>query len=180
MELIFSKADSANALESIKELYLAAFPAHERRTFHGLIAQVERSTNCSVNAVNTIDGVVGFYTFWDFEAFGFVEHIAIEPRFRGMKLGERTLQHIAAECQKPIVLEVEPPTDEDSRRRIQFYIRNGFQLVDIPYFQPSYTNIGENTDMMLMTNSIHLSHNQLIEAAEQIHQVVYGHKDAAE
>jgi len=34
--------------------------------------------------------------------------------------------------------------------------------------------------MMLMTNSIHLSQRQLIDAAEQIHQVVYGHKDAAE
>ena len=39
----------------------------------------------------------------------------------------------------PILLEVEDPADgEWERRRVEFYRRNGFHLLSIPYLQPPY------------------------------------------
>ena len=44
---------------------------------------------------------------------------------------------------KPFFIEVEPPEDELTRRRIGFYERNGFVLNDYDYVQPS---LGEGKD----------------------------------
>ncbi|HSV88605.1 MAG TPA: GNAT family N-acetyltransferase [Bacteroidales bacterium] len=177
MELTFRKIGSADGLEPIKDLYLSAFPAHERRTFEGFRQQVEGMEGCAVNVIATPETVVGFFILWDFENFGFIEHMAIEARYRGQKLGQKVLHNIAKGCNKPIILEVEPPIDEDSRRRISFYIRNGFQLLDIPYVQPSYDGVHPGTEMRLMTNNNALSESQLSQFISQIHYAVYGQRD---
>jgi len=177
MELTFRKIGSADELEPIKDLYLSAFPAHERRTIEGFRQQVEGMEDCAVNVISTPDTVVGFFIQWDFETFGFVEHMAIDTRYRGQKLGQNVLHHITKAYTKPIILEVEPPMDEDSRRRISFYTRNGFQLLDISYVQPSYDGIHVGTEMHLMSNKNTLSKSQVSQFISQIHYAVYGQRD---
>ena len=177
MELTFRKIGSAHELEPIKDLYLSAFPAHERRTIEGFRQQVEGMEGCAVNVISTPDNVVGFFIMWDFETFGFVEHLAIDARYRGQKLGQNVLHHITSAYTKPVILEVEPPMDEDSRRRISFYARNGFQLLDIPYVQPSYDGVQPGSEMLLMTNKNRLSNSQVSQFISQIHYAVYGQRD---
>ena len=177
MELSFCKIGSADELGPIKDLYLTAFPAHERRTYEAFRNQVEIQKDCAVNIISVGESVVGFFTFWEFENFGFVEHMAIESQFRGRKFGEKALYHIAMDCKKPIILEVEPPMNQDSRRRIDFYMRNGFQILDIPYFQPSYDGIHPETEMRLMSNSTAFTQKQLSQYISQIHFAVYGQRD---
>ena len=49
-----------------------------------------------------------------------------------------------------IVLEVELPEDDLSKRRIGFYERNGFKLCHKPYMQPPYRSGGTPIPMHVM------------------------------
>ena len=50
-----------------------------------------------------------------------------------------------------IVLEVEEPIDELTKRRIGFYQRQGFTIQDMPYQQPPYRKGDDWYPMKLMT-----------------------------
>lgn len=52
----------------------------------------------------------------------------------------------------PVVLEVEMPTEEMSKRRIGFYERLGFVLDHHVYFQPPYRKGEAFLEMRLMTH----------------------------
>ena len=56
------------------------------------------------------------------------EHFAVDPDERGGGYGGKALRLLCEELQTPVVLEVELPFDEMSRRRIGFYQRSGFTL----------------------------------------------------
>ena len=74
---------------------------------------------------------------WEGEGFYYVEHFAVRPDLRGQRLGGRALEQLIARG-KPVVLEIDPPEDQVSRRRQGFYERCGFcanpwRLVLPPY-----------------------------------------------
>ncbi|MBW6478990.1 MAG: GNAT family N-acetyltransferase [Bacteroidales bacterium] len=138
--------------DPIKELYLNSFPPEERRTLDGLEKQLYEP-GCSVNSVWISDIPAGLVVYWDFEDFLFVEHLAVQPHLRGQKTGEKIMNQITAGIDKPVLLEIEPPKDELSKRRMNFYLRLGFQLLDVEYLQPSYTGHGPGYPMKLMANN---------------------------
>lgn len=74
----------------------------------------------------------------------------------------------------PVVLEVEMPTEEMSKRRIGFYERLGFVLDHHVYFQPPYRKGEAFLEMRLMTHG-ELDLEQSFERVKTIiHQNVYG------
>lgn len=95
---------------------------------------------------------IGVIAWWQFDTLRFIEHLATLPAVRGEGYGERILHEFASAQLSPIILEVEHPTCEMSRRRIGFYERNGFALNDYPYSHPPYhTNQKEFVSLMLMS-----------------------------
>ncbi|MFR9651791.1 MAG: GNAT family N-acetyltransferase [Rikenellaceae bacterium] len=138
------------------ELYLAAFPKNERRDLdYHTETMSKREFHCDV--VLDSDTPIGILFWWDLSEFTFVEHLATIPAVRGKGYGNQILSDLISCSKKPILLEVEHPEDEISRRRIGFYERMGFVLNDHPYRHPSYQQIeGEFVDLMVMTypNSI--------------------------
>ena len=77
---------------------------------------------------------------------------------------------------KPIILEVEVPLDEMSKRRIGFYERLGFILRnDIFYFQPPYEEGMNGLELKLMHTG-NLEKSLLEKYSEEIKKVVYGIK----
>ncbi len=60
----------------------------------------------------------------------------MSPACRGVGIGGRLLDELIATVNKPIVLEVEPPEDALTCRRVGFYQRHGFLFTDYPYIQP--------------------------------------------
>ena len=52
-------------------------------------------------------------------------------------MGGALVTHFLQNTTQPIILEVEPPTDNTSQRRIAFYQRLGFHLNPYHYEQPS-------------------------------------------
>lgn len=159
----------------IEELLHMAFPANERRDddkqrwntdneerFHCLLA-IDSSTP------------VGLLTYWDFDSFIYIEHLAIDTRRRGEGLGRKTLQEFfLSRAATPVVLEVEHPTDETSSRRISFYKRCGLRLWKCDYRQPPYRVNDEWFPMYLMTTPDLSFEKDYQRICKTIHREVYG------
>ena len=77
-------------------------------------------------ALDLIDRYVGFITGWLFDGYTYVEHFAIDPAASNGGIGAEAMKQFLVFCGTPVVLEVEMPTDEMSKRRIGFYERLGF------------------------------------------------------
>lgn len=79
-------------------------------------------------------GVVGYF---DTPEFIYFENFCISPDKRNGGYGSQTLQLLTASG-KPFILEIEPPEDELTRRRLAFYQRNGMVVNSYPHIQPHY------------------------------------------
>lgn len=159
-------------LESIRELYNSSFPAEERREFFEL-KQLISDDKLFINQILTDKNTVaGLYIFWKFGEFIFVEHLAVNPELRGFGIGEGTLS-VLQEQSKILILETELPVDEISKRRIKFYERNGFKLLQRQYFQPSYGKNKPEVELKLMCTKADISIEKLDEYIFQIRKKVY-------
>ena len=129
-----------------------AFPYNERRDreqwtqlfkfneFHCYFLQDELNAN-----------IVGFVTFWKYDEFVFIEHLAIDVKFRGKGYGTEFLKDFRLLNKTNIILEVEPPVSEQAIKRIKFYRKSGFFLNDGFYYeQPSYHK-AERVPLILMS-----------------------------
>jgi ribosomal protein S18 acetylase RimI-like enzyme len=172
LKISLKKIESEAEFEAIKNLYLTAFPPNERRELDELKKQIYNE-NCNVNLIFAGEKIAGFVILWNFTDFVFPEHFAIEPGLRGLGTGEKTLSEIISLYQKTVILETELPADEISRRRIGFYERNGFHLLERQYFQPSYDGIKPEVEMKLMCSSANISPEKLEKYIQQIREKVY-------
>jgi len=158
-------------LEELFELYEDAFPEAERRERVALKSLIYNHS-MSFNAILDESIVVGILVYWQFSDFLFVEHFALFSRFRGDGKGSEVLallnQHHAT-----ILLEVEHPLSDIQKRRHQFYIRNGFHIIDVHYFQPPYISGGSTIPMTLMCNNRSVEKRDAELFIQKIHREVY-------
>lgn len=133
-----------------QKYYLSSFPADERRETEEWI-RLSYSQPKFFNNVIMLDGtIVGFIAYWNFENFLYVEHFAVDSAIRGKGIGGLTIDKLCENAGKTVVLEVELPCDEISRRRIAFYERHGLRLCDRKYVQPPYDSDKNSLEMKLM------------------------------
>jgi hypothetical protein len=86
------------------------------------------------------------------------------------------LQNFLDECNNKVILEVEPPTDESSLRRINFYKTIGFKLNDHNYIQPPYDKNKKPVKMIIMSYPNNINYSEFIDIRKQMHTRVYGMK----
>lgn len=136
----------------VRTLYESAFPVDERRNFSDVVRLSRQNRAFDIKLIYDKNSPVGFMTLWTWADWRYIEHFAIDDTCRGRGVGTEVLWHLLHENDTPVVLEVELPCGEWSRKRIGFYIRLGFVLhADFPYIQPAY-EIGRNSlPMHLMT-----------------------------
>lgn len=127
-------------LAEAESLYLDAFPPEERRPWSTIVAPASQAGPRLMFVSDGGDTFAGFVTLWDFGAFVYIEHFAIDPSIRGRGTGARVLARLADMAGRPLVLEAEPVADDNpmAARRIGFYQRNGFALLGHDYVQPPY------------------------------------------
>lgn len=116
----------------------------------------------------------GFITWWDFGEFVYGEHFAMLPECRGAGIGGEVIDRFVAEAGRPVILEVELPTDEMSRRRIGFYERHGFAVCDAEYVQPPYDAGGGGVPMRLMSHGVTLDAAMFARVRDTLYAEVYG------
>ena len=158
-------------LELIEHTYMDSFPEAERRPFVALCELLRYEPKFHVLALYREKKYVGFITYWLFNGFVYVEHFAVDGCARNGGVGATAMQQFLNSQKLPVVLEVEAPTDEISRRRIAFYERLGFVLDTHTYLQPPYRSGGDWVDLRLMTwGELDLSH-----AFESVKHTLYTH-----
>lgn len=131
------------------ELYINAFPEDERRCKD---AQTEVFNNPLYNAESIMhkDKWAGFLTWWDLSDMVYIEYFAVDSCFRNNGLGGKFLRSFLSKTSKCVVLEVEPPTDELTVKRVDFYKRLGFMLLEGDYEQPAYDASKQPVSLKLM------------------------------
>lgn len=173
MVVEFSLIRNENDLYSIKDLYVNSFPPNERREFDKVKFQILKPEN-EIFKILLGDIVVGFISIWNFSDFVFIEHFAVKQELRGQGIGSDVINQITSKINKPFVLEVEPPTEEFSIKRVNFYKRLGFRLVDKLYMQPSYDGVKPEVELRLMLTADDYSDDWLNSCVRLIRSKVYG------
>ena len=164
-------------LDLIERTYTESFPEVERRDFSLVRNLVRDESRFIVYALSKEDRYVGFITGWLFDGYTYAEHFAIDPAARNGGIGAEAMKQFLVFCGTPVVLEVEMPTDEMSKRRIGFYERLGFKLDNQVYHQPPYREGGEWLEMRLMTyGDVDLEYS-FEQVKNCLHKNVYGVKD---
>lgn len=175
MELLRIQSAENTYTEGIIRLYTEAFPVEQRRSPAALKQLMECNSKFHCNAVLMNSELIGFFNYWNFEDFFFVEHIAIEPPLRGHKLGEKMISLARASADVPLVLEAETVEYSDwSSRRIEFYRRLGFEIVPQPYAQPPYEAGGEYITLHLMSDAPAFAATHFDRIKKTIYSEVYG------
>ena len=150
--------------------YEKTFPADERREKEQFLDLIEKS-DCYIFGVKNDENLVGYLIFWELKNCYFLEHFEVFEEFRNLKLGEKILFELKEKFHK-IILESEPKDlNEMSARRIAFYERNGFSIVDENYIQPSYGEGKKSLNLFLLSN---FQVENLNEIKSEIYQKVYG------
>lgn len=122
------------------------------------------------------DKFAGLINSWHFDDFNYLEHLATMPALRGSGIGATTLYSLLNGFDKPWVLEVERPSADSpmAARRIAFYERNGFSLLDYDYIQPPYAPGLPEVPLYLMSSDPDIDPAAV---AAVLHREVYGVKD---
>ena len=111
---------------------------------------------------------------WDIGEWLFVEHLAVDPRWRNRGIGSLFLRELAAACGKPLCLEVELPENDLARRRIGFYQRNGFVFNDYPYEMPALAPGQRPVPLRIMTAGHAISEEEFVGLRALLYEQVYG------
>ncbi|MBG6234558.1 ribosomal protein S18 acetylase RimI-like enzyme [Pedobacter sp. CAN_A7] len=159
------------ALALIKELYESAFPEQERRDWASFKALLT-DPRMHVDAVLDAEQVLGFLIWWKLKDWCFIEHFAISKRVRGAGYGSEVVKYYVEKSRGKVLLEVEPPGTHDADRRITFYERAGFTLVNVEYRQPSYVEKGLSFPMYLLQTGAE-SEADIAKLIPEIHSTVY-------
>lgn len=149
-----------------------SFPPAEIRSFKGQQMLLDKP-GYNVYVLRENSEILAFFAEWANQKYRFVEHLAVNEKYRSQGLGSKTLQAYSALSSKPVILEVEPPGDEIQIRRIKFYERNGFYLSSYSYLQPVINEGHEQVPLVLMTYPELLSNDTLKEVKDWLDQTVY-------
>lgn len=157
--------------EEFVKLYLGAFPSDERRELRELI-NIQLIKDYSLFEISNNKRFVGFLELWEFKEFLFLEHIALFPEEQQKGYGTDVLEGILRNTVKPVILEAEPAIDSLSVRRIKFYAKSGFKVLNFDYTQPPYYP-GKNSVPMLLLSNNELSENDIVSYVNEIRNIVY-------
>jgi GNAT superfamily N-acetyltransferase len=102
------------------------FPDHEMKDPNQLKDLIEEK---DVYRIDETDDYI--ILFAEFSTFIFIDYLLVISRSRGKGIGTKVLDRLK-EKGKMILLEAEPkdPDNENTRRRLAFYYKNGFKKAD--------------------------------------------------
>ncbi len=154
--------------ERFRNIYHEAFPVEEQRPWNSIFDDAGDNGPFFLGAYSGPSLTsremtpVAMLTFWHLDEFLYIEHFAVDSTLRGRGIGRELFRGITKslkqEANLPVVLEVEPESDSNpmAGRRIDFYRRLGFEVIDVNYVQPPYTDDLQPVDMWVMSDSVGL------------------------
>ncbi len=173
-QITIRRVDGEEDLWYAERLYLSSFPEDERREVSDWLTYTWSKPEFYNNIIEHGGCKTGFISFWDFGDFIYVEHFAMDVCVRGRGLGGMAIEALRRSAGKPVVLEVELPSDDISRRRVAFYERHGFKLCERKYVQPPYRAGGNELEMKIMWCNAGNLNDVYDDIVARIYNKVYG------
>ncbi len=156
------------------ELLYKCFPEDERRDKDEIINLLECGDMELFTKYDKED-LLCFSLYRELGDVIFVEYLAVNSEHRNSGIGSRAVEELKG-LNKMICLEVEPPCDDITRRRIEFYKRHGFFYNDYFYMQPALSEERSPVELRLMTTDRALSRKEFESLKDHILKTVYKDK----
>jgi ribosomal protein S18 acetylase RimI-like enzyme len=163
------KEEDTAIIQAIYQSYCQSFPEDERRgekqfqnLWHNPITQIY--------SITIDDGMIGYLITWELNDGVFIEHFEVFSEFRNKKYGSEILYEFS-KIHPKLVLESEPSDlNELAKRRIAFYERNQFSIIDKQYIQPAYDCHKKSLPLYLLSS---FEVENITELSKEIHEKVY-------
>ena len=135
------------------KLYQSSFPLHEQRE---AASQIEILADPAYHFDVICDNTefIGEILYWDLGGALYIEHFCVHPSMRNRHYGERILKTYQS---LPLILEIDPPTNEIAIRRKGFYERCGLVENPYPHIHPPYHKGTTGHTLMIMSSPQRLS-----------------------
>lgn len=167
---------TAKDFEAVFQIMENSFPSDEYRNCEEQRRLFYDPRYCVYGERDSFGAIIAFIATWIFDKFVFVEHFAVDGRFRGHGKGSDMLKELLHSCNIPICLEVELPENDVAARRIEFYKRNGFCLNEYEYVQPPFSEDKKSIPLMIMTSSHKIDRETFENIKSVLYKEVYGVK----
>ena len=152
MEIINIIPSGSKLWEQAWRLYTESFPEYERRRISSHARAVEDPRFHTKVAVEN-GNLMAILFYWTLgEDRIYIEHIAVNPSMRGKNIGSTILQNFTSRNQdSTIILEIDPPVDEISKKRLSFYEKAGFANTGFVFNHPSFEKKGQEHDLVILS-----------------------------
>lgn len=118
--------------------------------------------------------IIGAIIVWEFNDFVYLENFAVDQSLRGQGLGSQILQAIKELYpHQLLVLEVEEPIDDLTKRRVAFYQRNQYVLNPYHFVQPPLRKNALKVELMYMSYPDSINVYAFDQIKKQIFRIVY-------
>lgn len=161
----------------IERLLTDSFPKEEYRPLNAFREYTDKEDKFHILLIVCNGQDAGFFTYWNFDSFCYIEHFAIDTPLRNLGIGHLAINLLKQHLKSSIVLEVELPVGEIEKRRISFYERNGFRLCAGKYMQPPYRKGDKAFPLCLMVTGDIDMEADFKKVVRNIHQSVYDYRD---
>ncbi len=165
---------NAEDFDKIYSIMKESFPPDEHRTYQEQKELLSNPQYC-IYVLPDFEAkdIKAFIAVWKFDDFAFIEHFAVNPIYRNSGIGSSMLQETVKILSCMICLEVELPNNEISKRRIDFYKRNGFYINDYRYIQPPISNGRNPLPLKIMTSGNEITEDKFNEIKALLYKCVY-------
>lgn len=159
-------------LKQIYDIMVRSYPPNELRSEEEQY-EVSQLGELEIKTIEENGIVCGFATAWHLESCVFIEHIAIDPAYRGRGYGRSLLEELLDEVEKPIVVSVSPSDDPVALKRVEFYQKSGFKLCFFDYYMPPMQPQFAPAEMLIMSYPIELRAQDFALMKHEIFHKVY-------
>lgn len=174
LQFIRLRSRREEAWSTVWAIYRRAFPENEQwreeaydRAFDDPLFEADALM---------LDGVVvGLLFHWQTGDFRYIEHFAIAAELRGRNLGSQVLTAFFERFGGQVILEIDPPEDVISIRRLHFYERAGFVAnPEYTYIHPSYRQPFRQHPLVLLSRPSALGYNDACRFADFVRERILG------
>lgn len=151
-------SENDEMFEVAMALYRDSFPTHEQRE-ESSQARILAWGDYHFDLIYEDDSFAGIILYWETEDFIYVEHFCISREKRNQRLGQKALELLGARG-KTVILEIDPPEDETSVRRREFYVKSGFAENPFEHIHPPYRQGNRGHRLVIMSFPKRLTQNQ--------------------
>jgi len=157
--------------ESFREIYIVSFPVHEQRSEAQHEEALEDKRYHLIIKTDE-DKLISFIAYWDFKNYVYIEHLAVNPELRGQNKGSELLEDFAELISKTIILEIDPPLDETSKKRLKFYEKLGYEANPYIHFHPAYKDAFIPHELIVLSLNRKLEKNEYYDFYDDLCNIV--------